>query len=404
MHKLPSGSSTDSDGRRRKSFSADAPEVVTIDHIRPDWEAKLAAVRAAVARRANRRIIMRQVGDRLIPIGITSGRVVQENAEGSGEGEQHPGGGGSRRRRRHQQGPDINQLLGSVGLGPLAGQDLEELMVMEAMRLSLLEHEEQQRRQQTEQNANNANNTNTDQSAPSDVSNAAPTPIPVPAPSSTPSAPTEPSQISLSPPTTSNPPSRPRSPFQLAPSTDSSGHQRRPSSPAPTPTLAAALAAAQTASAFFNAQEERTGAVTAQSSTTLPGEQTPRASRAATPDPAAGPAVVEEAPGASGASIGENEGEHETKAAVTAAVAKTEAVAPSTPTSASRPALKETGSSAAASSSLDTPASEVASVVDEVALAGYEPLPSSTESIDPLLSKADELRQEESRASEEGKV
>ena len=45
------------------------------DHIHPDWEAKLAAVRAAVARRANRRIIMRQVGDRLIPVGVTSGRV-----------------------------------------------------------------------------------------------------------------------------------------------------------------------------------------------------------------------------------------------------------------------------------------------------------------------------------------
>lgn len=136
------------------------------DHIHPDWEAKLAAVRAAVARRANRRIIMRQVGDRLIPIGVTSGRVHaipaeeggSENVEGSGER-------GSRRRRRHQN-QDINQFLGTVGLG---GQDLEEvcwllydvnwrrpelylqIMVMEAMRLSLLEHEAQQRRQKEEE-------------------------------------------------------------------------------------------------------------------------------------------------------------------------------------------------------------------------------------------------------------
>ena len=44
------------------------------DQIRPDWEERLAAVKAAVARRANRRIIMRQVGDRLIPVGVTSSR------------------------------------------------------------------------------------------------------------------------------------------------------------------------------------------------------------------------------------------------------------------------------------------------------------------------------------------
>lgn len=31
------------------------------DEIRPDWEAKLAAVKAVAARRANRRIVMRQV-------------------------------------------------------------------------------------------------------------------------------------------------------------------------------------------------------------------------------------------------------------------------------------------------------------------------------------------------------
>ncbi|KAH8117488.1 hypothetical protein DFH11DRAFT_1575320 [Phellopilus nigrolimitatus] len=138
---------------KRKSYSADSAEVVTIDQIRPDWEAKLTAVRAAVARRANRRIIMRQVGDRLIPVGVTSGRIHPLSGEvpiGSGEqgGEttnENEGRGGRRsRRRQHQQQPqDLNQLLGNMGLG---GQDLEELMLMEAMRLSLLEHEEQQRK------------------------------------------------------------------------------------------------------------------------------------------------------------------------------------------------------------------------------------------------------------------
>lgn len=145
--KQPETSPTAAMKRPRKSFGADSPEVVTIDQIRPDWEAKLAAVRAAVARRANRRIIMRQVGDRLIPVGISSGRVHPLSTEDGQEAPEASGDRGSRRSRRRQD-RDIHNLLGNMGLG---GQDLEELMVMEAMRLSLLEHEEQQRRQREEE-------------------------------------------------------------------------------------------------------------------------------------------------------------------------------------------------------------------------------------------------------------
>ncbi|KAG6888488.1 hypothetical protein C0995_007914 [Termitomyces sp. Mi166 len=130
--------------RRQKSFGADSPEVVTTDQIRPDWEAKLAAVRAAVARRANRRIVMRQVGDRLIPVGVTSGRVhALSPEEAQTEGVDN---GGSRRSRRRQQTQNQNfeQFMG------LAGQDLEELMIMEAMRLSMIDHEEHQRKEAEE--------------------------------------------------------------------------------------------------------------------------------------------------------------------------------------------------------------------------------------------------------------
>lgn len=91
-----------------------------VDQIRPDWEAKLEAVRAAVARRANRRIIMRQVGDRLIPVGVTSGRVhalTPEEAAAAGADTN----GGSRRSRRRQQGGPFEQFVG------IAGQDLEEV-------------------------------------------------------------------------------------------------------------------------------------------------------------------------------------------------------------------------------------------------------------------------------------
>jgi hypothetical protein len=93
-----------------------------LDQIRPDWEAKLAAVRATVTRRANRRIIMRQVGDRLIPVGVTSGRVHALTPEEGGSDSNE--GGGSRRSRRRQQNGDFNHFLGSMGLG---GQDLEEV-------------------------------------------------------------------------------------------------------------------------------------------------------------------------------------------------------------------------------------------------------------------------------------
>uniref|UniRef100_A0A0W0FUL8 Uncharacterized protein n=1 Tax=Moniliophthora roreri TaxID=221103 RepID=A0A0W0FUL8_MONRR len=137
--------------RRQKSFGADSPEVVTIGkcnqstpphQIRPDWEAKLAAVRAAVTRRANRRIIMRQVGDRLIPVGVTSGRVHALSPEEAAVSDSSEGNG-SRRSRRRQQAPEHP-------FGQYLGPDLEELMVMEAMRLSLLEHEEQQRKEAEE--------------------------------------------------------------------------------------------------------------------------------------------------------------------------------------------------------------------------------------------------------------
>ena len=64
---------------RRKSLSHTAAEVVTVDAIQPDWEAKLATVRATAARRAARRVVFRQIGERLVPVGISSGREINPN-------------------------------------------------------------------------------------------------------------------------------------------------------------------------------------------------------------------------------------------------------------------------------------------------------------------------------------
>ncbi|KAH7340354.1 hypothetical protein B0J17DRAFT_715575 [Rhizoctonia solani] len=151
-----------SERSRRKSASHQAVEVVTIDYIRPDWEAKLEAVRATVARRANRRIVMRQVGDRLIPVGITSGRVVPVNI---GEGD----ASGSGRRSRRQRGGGSGEL--PMGM---TGHDLEELMMMEAMRLSLLEHEAQQRRER--EAAARSAGPSSDTAPPREITNASPDP------------------------------------------------------------------------------------------------------------------------------------------------------------------------------------------------------------------------------------
>ncbi|KAG8999698.1 SNF1-interacting protein [Tulasnella sp. 427] len=170
-----SGYSTDMPGglsqapkQRRKSLSHLNDDVVTIgyratddvapnfigtaDQIRPDWEEKLNQVKAAVARRANRRIIMRQVGDRLIPVGVTSGRIhpVDPNAPPGEEG---------RRRRRQQPNGDLGNLLQSMGI-TIPGQDLEDIMMQEAMRLSLLEHEADEKRRQKEKDKENANGAN----------------------------------------------------------------------------------------------------------------------------------------------------------------------------------------------------------------------------------------------------
>ncbi|KAJ3528903.1 hypothetical protein NMY22_g9218 [Coprinellus aureogranulatus] len=233
--------------RRQKSYSADSPEVVTIDQIRPDWEAKLAAVRAAVARRANRRIIMRQVGDRLIPVGIGRIQTPEEAAEG---GATPPTGS---RRRRHHNG-EGGQYVG------VSGQDLEELMLMEAMRLSLIDHEEHQRKEAEEKRKKE------------EAERAA-------AAQGTSTQALEPSSSTLSTGTHSRSPSRSRTP----PVDDSLVNR----SPPPFSTLNAAFMSSGTASAFLNssrppivssseppANSQSTGSTTAASSSAHPPSTT----------------------------------------------------------------------------------------------------------------------------------
>lgn len=65
---------------------------------------------------------MRQVGDRLIPVGVTSGRVqVLSSEEAAAAAAAVDGGSRRNRRRANQQNGGIDQYVG------MAGQDLEEV-------------------------------------------------------------------------------------------------------------------------------------------------------------------------------------------------------------------------------------------------------------------------------------
>lgn len=136
-------------GRRRgHSLSANAPNVITTDRVRPDWATKLAAARAHQARRAaaatalhtaaflvgggeQRSILGRgRFGRRNTGSGSnTPGQIiVEDGTERSAEGSQNPGwnADGSRRTRM---------------------DELEDMMMMEAVRLSLAAEEERKRKE-----------------------------------------------------------------------------------------------------------------------------------------------------------------------------------------------------------------------------------------------------------------
>ena len=101
----------------RHFFNMSHDQRLTADEIRPDWEDKLNAVKAAAARKASRRIVMRQVGDRLIPIGFTSARAPGQADFSMSTGAQSSGadsGNGSPSRRDRRRGSGRERDLEEV--------------------------------------------------------------------------------------------------------------------------------------------------------------------------------------------------------------------------------------------------------------------------------------------------
>lgn len=112
-------------GKRRASIPVDAVGVITVDLIRPDWEQKLLAARTKMARRSAAATALHATS-LLSSDGPGDGRHNRNHHLGYG---QIPGSsrGGNRNYRQEQQ--------------------LEEMLIEEAMRLSLLDEEERRLRE-----------------------------------------------------------------------------------------------------------------------------------------------------------------------------------------------------------------------------------------------------------------
>ncbi len=154
---------TGSGGRRRAtSLSANAPQVISTDRVRPDWAKKLADARATALRRSAAATALHNAA---YVLGNQGDAVARANLAGFGRRRRtlfgdSPSASGSGTPR----GPDgllispysqlIRAGMANRELGEGTGgsrtrvDDLEDLMMMEAIRLSLVAEEERSRREE----------------------------------------------------------------------------------------------------------------------------------------------------------------------------------------------------------------------------------------------------------------
>ncbi|CRG91438.1 Protein sip5 [Talaromyces islandicus] len=158
-------------GRRRAtSLSANDPGVITTDKIRPDWAQKLASARAHAARRSAAATALHTAAYLMNPNGSESrsiGRRGLRRTGASSSGSQTPANrptGGSQAlhalaflSERRNAGNASEQHTNEGGAhGPRGNtrrsriDDLEEMMMMEAIRMSLASEEERRRKEEKE--------------------------------------------------------------------------------------------------------------------------------------------------------------------------------------------------------------------------------------------------------------
>lgn len=141
-------------GRRRAhSLSVNAPNVITTDRIRPDWATKLATARAHQARRAAAATALHTaaflIGGNESRSRIRTSRFGRRNAGTNSGGTNTPGGGHSGGATDTAEGHEPNEARS--GRNPDVGRrtrmdELEDMMFMEAVRLSLAAEEERKRK------------------------------------------------------------------------------------------------------------------------------------------------------------------------------------------------------------------------------------------------------------------
>ncbi|WFD34347.1 SNF1-interacting protein [Malassezia cuniculi] len=153
-------------GSSHNVVPADDPRVVLTDSVHPEWEEQLAKAIESVARCEMRRVIMRQVGDTVVPIGVSSSRMGHSIAEAIGHnaalGRSVQGGNivlaenvtSVRNETQPRQGRNtflrrsLNRARRHVQPEPrtrrsldVVPREIEDLMLAEAMRRSMIDHE-----------------------------------------------------------------------------------------------------------------------------------------------------------------------------------------------------------------------------------------------------------------------
>lgn len=168
------GSGVQGNRRRTQSLSANAPNVILTDRIRPDWSTKLQAARAHQARRAAAATALHTAAFLMGNAETRPFRVSRFGRRNTGSGSASPGGAGavtdhSASAEHGESGTGTPVLIGpepgprgSSGRGLLSAgpsnnnrrsrmEDLEDMMFMEAIRLSLAAEEERKRKAEKEE-------------------------------------------------------------------------------------------------------------------------------------------------------------------------------------------------------------------------------------------------------------
>lgn len=133
--------------RRKSSIAADSSSVVTTDSIRPDWETKLISARNKLARKAATASAI-HASNLILPDQATSSNETGSQARRRSSHDTH---NNNRTHSSHSNNHSSSYSSNSHGGSNSQLHSVEERMIEQALRLSLLDEEERKRKAQLEQ-------------------------------------------------------------------------------------------------------------------------------------------------------------------------------------------------------------------------------------------------------------